>query len=102
MIPYRVCCGKQHIGPVCPDNMVMCSLYFGRFSIEELAQDEDGDIIDVCQSCWDYDLEMVRERDIAKCRNQGAAFAEKPCGFCHEGLCDLKMVRRKNERENLA
>lgn len=22
------------------------------------------------------------------CRNQGAALAEKPCGYCHEGPCD--------------
>lgn len=63
MIPFRVCCGKQHIGPVCPDNMVMCCFCFDRFETDELAIDVDNETIDVCQPCWNWDQEQVRKRD---------------------------------------
>ena len=54
MIPYRICCGKQHIGPVCPDNKVMCCYCFDRFEFDELALDE-GTVTDVCRYCWDQE-----------------------------------------------
>lgn len=61
MIPYRLCCGKQHIGPICPDGLVMCCYCFERVTIEDLAID-DGDRIDVCWPCWNWDQERVQNR----------------------------------------
>ena len=49
--PYRICCGQQHWGAVCPDTMVMCCICFHRFPQEELAVDADGTKWDVCKGC---------------------------------------------------
>lgn len=64
MIPYRVCCMKQHIGPVCPDNTVMCCFCFDKVELDELATDpDDGQKIDVCQPCWDWEQEALATRE---------------------------------------
>ena len=49
--PVRLCCGRRHFGPVCPDGHVMCCLCFDRFTIDQLAVDDDGARVDVCQAC---------------------------------------------------
>lgn len=58
MIPYRLCCGQQHVGPVCPDGLVMCCYCFERVSIEDLAS-KNGDKIDVCILCWDWEQKRL-------------------------------------------
>lgn len=62
MMPYRVCCGEQHIGPVCKDDKVMCCYCFERVPQKELAID-DGDKIDVCLSCWTWEQDHIAERE---------------------------------------
>jgi hypothetical protein len=47
VIPFRVCCGQQHHGPVCPDGLVMCCLCFKRVARDRLHILEDGDGADV-------------------------------------------------------
>jgi hypothetical protein len=54
--PVRLCCGQRHVGPVCPDGKFMCCLCFHRYDVEDAAI-QDGDKVDVCQSC--SDLEWV-------------------------------------------
>jgi hypothetical protein len=52
--PFRLCCGRQHFGPVCSDGKVMCQLCFGRFDVEDLnvvSIDFEGQHEDVCRSC---------------------------------------------------
>lgn len=50
--PVRLCCGKRHYGPVCPDGKVMCCVCFERFSIRDLATDERTGIkSDLCHNC---------------------------------------------------
>lgn len=51
-VPWRACCGQRHLGPLCPDNKVMCCLCFDRFDVEELALASDGSgREDVCKPC---------------------------------------------------
>lgn len=35
IIPFRLCCGQQHLGNVCPDNTIMCEICFGKFTMEQ-------------------------------------------------------------------
>lgn len=58
--PFRVCCGQQHFGPVCPDGLVMCPICFRRNPKERLHILEGGDgtdatsapiYSDVCRTC---------------------------------------------------
>jgi hypothetical protein len=49
--PVRLCCGKRHFGPQCPDGKVMCCLCFDRFPVDELSETADGHKQDVCKSC---------------------------------------------------
>lgn len=51
ILPVRLCCGEHHLGPVCPDGKVMCCLCFRRVGQDELHQDEDGKLEDVCKIC---------------------------------------------------
>ena len=55
----RLCCGKRHYGPMCPDGLVMCCICFGRFGTDQLNKDEDGQLEDVCKECAE------RERVVA-------------------------------------
>jgi hypothetical protein len=59
-VPVRLCCGKQHWGPVCPGGLVMCCICFGRFPMGELYVDSDGDRWDTCRSCGEAN-EAYRE-----------------------------------------
>lgn len=68
-VPTRLCCGQKHLGVVCPDNKVMCCYCFDRFTMEELASDEDG-LIDVCQECWNREQEQLSGR-IERGRDSG-------------------------------
>jgi len=67
MIPWRLCCGQQHLGVQCPDGMYMCCLCFDRFEVDELAI-EDGDTIDVCWTCFNWEQERLQKRQ----RDNGA------------------------------
>lgn len=49
--PVKLCCGQRHIGPVCPDNKVMCCICFERFDMDNLHQLKDGSLEDVCIEC---------------------------------------------------
>lgn len=54
VVPFRLCCGEQHYGPLCPDGKVMCQLCFCRFDIEDLnvvSIDFEGQHEDVCKEC---------------------------------------------------
>lgn len=51
--PVRLCCGKRHRGVVCPDGLVPCCLCFGRFPLEMLSKDDDGNLLDICLECDD-------------------------------------------------
>lgn len=54
IIPIRVCCGQRHLGPLCPDGLVMCCLCFNRVPLTDLNLiGGDGEEIreDVCRSC---------------------------------------------------
>jgi NMD protein affecting ribosome stability and mRNA decay len=46
----RLCCGRDHDGPVCPDGLVMCTLCFYRFEQADLWT-EDGTLWDICREC---------------------------------------------------
>lgn len=60
MIPFRVCCGRQHLGPVCPDGKVMCCICFDRVPQDQLAVDpEDGQRVDVCIPCRKWEVERL-------------------------------------------
>lgn len=61
MIPYRICCGKQHIGPICPDNKVMCCYCFERVTQDDLAI-ENGIKVDVCWPCFNWEQEELWRR----------------------------------------
>ena len=49
--PVRLCCGKRHLGPVCPDGKVMCCLCFERFDQGQLNVAANGQKEDVCKKC---------------------------------------------------
>jgi len=59
--PTRLCCGKQHWGPVCPDGRVMCCICFNRFTQDELYVDEAGDKWDECKECGESNARYRRE-----------------------------------------
>lgn len=50
-IPFRLCCGQQHLGSVCPDGKVMCCLCFTRVAQDELNVKHNGKLEDVCKTC---------------------------------------------------
>lgn len=54
--PVRLCCGKRHLGPQCPDGKVMCCLCFERFEVAELNITADGRPEDVCKQCAELEL----------------------------------------------
>lgn len=62
-IPFRLCCGQQHIGVQCPDGKVMCCLCFDRFSYSDLSVNEDGDKTDVCLECRNWEQERLNKRE---------------------------------------
>ena len=47
----RLCCGKRHLGSVCPDGKVMCCLCFERFDQDQLNVAANGQKEDVCKKC---------------------------------------------------
>ncbi len=49
--PTRLCCGQRHIGPVCPDGMVMCCMCFNRVHQDRLNVASNGQKEDVCSEC---------------------------------------------------
>lgn len=49
--PVRLCCGKRHLGPVCPDGKVMCCLCFSRVDQDQLNVAANGQKEDVCKKC---------------------------------------------------
>lgn len=67
MIPWRVCCGQQHLGIECPDGKYMCCYCFDRFKAAELAIDGDGNKIDVCCPCYNWEQMILQNRG----RNNG-------------------------------
>lgn len=59
VIPFRLCCGEQHYGPVCNDGKVMCCHCFDRVERDKLASDGES-LIDVCQECWNVEQEQLK------------------------------------------
>lgn len=59
--PFRLCCGKQHYGPICPDGRVMCCLCFDVVEQSQLNKTADGKLEDVCKSC--VEKEMQRKKN---------------------------------------
>lgn len=57
-IPFRLCCGQQHLGPVCPDGKVMCCLCFKRVSIDELSDSSDGEKVNICKPCAELETQL--------------------------------------------
>lgn len=51
MIPYRLCCGKQHLGVECPDGKVLCCMCFERVEQSELNVLPDGTKENCCKRC---------------------------------------------------
>jgi hypothetical protein len=51
--PFRLCCGKQHHGSVCPDGKVMCCMCFDVVPQDKLHKLPNGKLEDVCQECAD-------------------------------------------------
>jgi hypothetical protein len=62
MIPWRLCCGKRHYGVQCPDGKCMCCYCFDRFEVDELAI-EDGNKIDVCWPCYNWEQERLNSSE---------------------------------------
>lgn len=62
--PYRLCCGKQHWGVVCPDGKVMCQLCYERFEKDQLHRLDDGCLEDVCRDCARSEEMTMRIRAI--------------------------------------
>lgn len=61
--PYRLCCGQQHWGPVCPDGKVMCCMCYERFDREDLAVDpKDGKKWDICKACQESEDRAINQR----------------------------------------
>lgn len=69
--PVRLCCGMRHYGPQGPDGKVMCCLCFGRFDLDQLAE-EDGKKTDVCSSCAIEDARGCLKRAADQLRLSGA------------------------------
>jgi hypothetical protein len=57
----RLCCGRQHNGPVCPDGLVMCCICFTRAAPEDLYTDPEGSRWDICVSCADAEQRHHQE-----------------------------------------
>lgn len=55
VVPVRACCSKRHLGPICPDQKVMCQLCFDRFEFSELYINDEGKMEDVCRPCGELD-----------------------------------------------
>jgi len=49
--PVRLCCGKRHLGTICPDGKVMCCICFETFPLEDLNVLPNGKKEDVCKKC---------------------------------------------------
>jgi hypothetical protein len=77
--PYRLCCGQQHWGPVCPDGKVMCCQCFERVDREKLYTDTNTTTWDVCQACHEAEQKAIAARGTCCCTE---------CSGCKEGWCD--------------
>lgn len=66
MIPYRLCCGKQHESVECPDGLVMCCLCFMRVTQDKLHVTLDGKRENVCQACHEAEQEFIKRIGIDK------------------------------------
>jgi len=77
--PFRLCCGQQHWGPVCPDGRIMCQLCFERKYKHDLYVDDNQITWDICAQCHAQEVEMIQK--IGKC------VCTECCG-CKEGWCD--------------
>lgn len=49
--PVKLCCGKRHFGPMCPDGKVLCCMCWCKFDVADLNVTEDGKPEDVCRGC---------------------------------------------------
>ena len=58
-IPVRLCCGRRHLGPICPDGKVMCCLCFERVDRDKLNETPDGLKKDVCIKCAQKEHENI-------------------------------------------
>jgi hypothetical protein len=57
--PVRLCCGQRHSGALCPDGKVMCCLCFERVTLAELSETVDGQLTDVCKTCYENEASRV-------------------------------------------
>lgn len=60
--PYRLCCGQQHTGPVCPDGKIMCCLCFERVERDQLHVDEKNQTWDICKTCQEGEVQAINQR----------------------------------------
>ena len=61
-VPYRLCCGQQHCGPVCPDGRVMCDLCFDRVRQSDLNILPDGSRENICRTCAGIEKRLLETR----------------------------------------
>jgi hypothetical protein len=62
-VPVRLCCGQRHLGPQCPDGLVMCVLCFERKPIEQLhVEKKSGQREDVCLACAQIEHDLFYRR----------------------------------------
>lgn len=64
IIPFRLCCGQQHLGNVCPDNTIMCEICFGKFTAEQWDNE-----IGCCKECAvkEKDFQFRLNNDLCTC-----------------------------------
>lgn len=72
MIPYRLCCGKQHLSVECPDGKVLCCICFERVEQSELNVLPDGKKENCCKRC------VANEAMLAQSKHE--LEVEKACG----------------------
>ena len=56
--PFRICCGKQHWGAVCPNGTVMCCMCFYNVTQDKLHVLPNGMKEDCCQECYNKEHKL--------------------------------------------
>ena len=92
--PARLCCGKRHFGPVCPDGMVMCCLCFDRFEVSNLNVSEDGTPENVCKECAEMEANAGLAEDLQKAQQDLNAATNRIAKFVSywQSFCECECV----------
>lgn len=71
IIPFRLCCGQQHLGNVCPDNTIMCEICFGKFTMEQW--DNEYGCCKECAKDQTMTIKQMRENNMSSSPVMGSS-----------------------------